>query len=168
MSLAAFRIVTAAQPSEVEQVRALVLEYVDSLGVDLGFQDFAREMSGFPGEYTPPGGCLLLAARGEEPAGCVGLRPLEPGMCEMKRLYVRSRYRGQGMGQQLARAVIAEARALGYAAMRLDTLPSMQAAIGMYRELGFQPIAPYYWNPVEGALFFELRLTEDAPSKPRS
>jgi putative acetyltransferase len=168
VSLAAFRIVTATQPSEVEQVRTLVLEYVDSLGVDLGFQGFAREMSGFPGEYTPPEGGLLLAMRGEEPAGCVGLRPLGPGVCEMKRLYVRPGYRGQGLGQQLARAVIAEARALGYAAMRLDTLPSMQAAIVMYRELGFQPIAPYYWNPVEGALFFELRLTEDASSKPRS
>ncbi len=162
------RIVTATQPAEVEQVRALVLEYAASLGVDLGFQDFAREMSEFPGEYTPPQGRLLLAVSGEEPAGCVGLRPLEPGICEMKRLYVRPRYRGQGLGQQLARAVISEACALSYAAMRLDTLPSMKAAIGMYRELGFQPIAPYYWNPVEGALFFELKLSEDARSKPGS
>lgn len=168
MSHAVLQIVKATQPSEVERVRALVLEYAASLGVDLGFQDFAREMQEFPGEYTPPEGCLLLAMSGEAPAGCVGLRPLEPGVCEMKRLYVRPRYRGQGLGQQLARAVIAEARGLGYAAMRLDTLPSMKAAIGMYRELGFEPIAPYYWNPVEGALFFELKLSEDAPSKPRS
>jgi len=153
-----FRITTATQPSAVEQVKTLVLEYVEGLGLDLGFQDFERELREFPGEYTPPEGRLLLATSGEEPAGCVGLRKLEPGLCEMKRLYVRPRYRGQGLGPQLARAVIAEARALGYAAMRLDTLPSMQAAIGMYRELGFQPIAPYYWNPVEGALFFELKL----------
>lgn len=159
------RIVKATGPSEVERVRALVLEYAASLGVDLGFQDFARELQEFPGEYIPPEGCLLLAMSGEEPAGCVGLRPLEPGVCEMKRLYVRPRYRGQGLGQQLARAVISEARGLSYAAMRLDTLPSMKAAIGMYRELGFQPIAPYYWNPVEGALFFELKLSDEVVFK---
>jgi ribosomal protein S18 acetylase RimI-like enzyme len=153
-----FRITPATQPSEVEQVKALVLEYVEALGLDLGFQDFERELREFPGEYAPPEGRLLLATSEEQPAGCVGLRQLEPGLCEMKRLYVRPQYRGKGLGAQLLRAVIAEARALGYAAMRLDTLPSMQAAIGMYRELGFQPIAPYYWNPVEGALFFELKL----------
>lgn len=157
------RIVKAAQPSEVEQVRTLVLEYAGSLGVDLCFQDFAREMQEFPGEYTPPEGCLLLAMSGEAPAGCVGLRPLGSGVCEMKRLYVRPQYRGQGLGQQLARAIIAEAGELNYAAMRLDTLPSMKAAIGMYRELGFQPIAPYYRNPVEGALFFELKLQAPSP-----
>ena len=168
MSHALPQILEATRPSEVEQVRTLVLEYAGSLGVDLCFQGFEREMREFPGEYTPPEGRLLLAMSGEEPAGCVGLRPMEPGACEMKRLYVRPRYRGQGLGQQLARAVIAEARTLGYAVMRLDTLPSMKAAIGMYRELGFQPIAPYYRNPVEGALFFELKLSEDAPIKPRS
>jgi carbonic anhydrase len=153
-----FRITPATQPPHVEQVKALVLEYVEGLGLDLGFQDFEGELRAFPGEYAPPMGCLLLATSGEEPVGCIGLRPREPGLCEMKRLYVRPRYRGQGLGEQLARAVIAEARALGYAAMRLDTLPSMQAAVGMYRALGFQPIAPYYWNPVEGAMFFELKL----------
>jgi putative acetyltransferase len=158
VSHALLRILEVTRPSEVEQVRALVLEYAGSLGVDLCFQDFAREMREFPGEYIPPEGCLLLAMSGEEPAGCVGLRPLEPGVCEMKRLYVRPQYRGQRLGQHLARAIIAEARELGYVAMRLDTLPSMKAAIGMYRELGFQPIAPYYRNPVEGALFFELKL----------
>jgi carbonic anhydrase len=158
VSRVTFQVITATRSSEVEQVRALVLEYAEALGLDLGFQDFEREMREFPGEYTPPEGCLLLATNGEESAGCAGLRPLEPGICEMKRLYVRPRYRGMGMGEQLARSVITEARSLGYSAMRLDTLPAMQAAIGMYRELGFQPIAPYYWNPVEGALFFELKL----------
>lgn len=152
------RIIPATQPSEVEQVKALVFEYVEGLGLDLSFQDIEAELREFPGEYAPPAGCLLLAMREEAPAGCVGLRPLEPGVCEMKRLYVQSRYRGHGLGVQLARAIIAEARAMGYSAMRLDTLPSMTAAIGMYRELGFQPIAPYYRNPIEGALFFELKL----------
>lgn len=139
-------------------MKALVLEYVEGLGLDLSFQDIEEELREFPGEYAPPEGRLLLATSGEEAAGCVGLRPLEPGVCEMKRLYVQSRYRGHGLGVQLARAIIAEARAMGYAAMRLDTLSSMTAAICMYRELGFQPIAPYYRNPIEGALFFELKL----------
>lgn len=152
------RIIPATRPSEVEQVKALVVEYVEGLGLDLGFQDIEAELSEFPGEYAPPEGRLLLAMSGEEAAGCVGLRPLEPGLCEMKRLYVRTGYRGHGVGAQLARAVIREAHELGYAAMRLDTLPSMKAAIGMYRELGFQPIEPYYRNPIEGALFFELKL----------
>lgn len=152
------RIIPATRPSEVAQVKALVAEYVEGLGLDLGFQDIEAELSEFPGEYAPPEGQLLLAMSGEEAAGCVGLRPLEPGVCEMKRLYVRADYRGHGVGVQLARAVIREARELGYAAMRLDTLPSMKAAIGMYRELGFQLIEPYYRNPIEGALFFELKL----------
>jgi putative acetyltransferase len=152
------RIIPATQPSEVEQVKALVVEYVEGLGLDLGFQDIEAELREFPGEYSPPEGRLLLAMSDEEAAGCIGLRPLEPGVCEMKRLYVRPGYRGHGLGAQLARAVITEARAMGYSAMRLDTLPSMTAAIGMYRELGFQPIEPYYRNPISGALFFELKL----------
>jgi carbonic anhydrase len=155
---APFQITPAVHASEIEQARTLVLEYVEELGIDLGFQGFTREMREFPGAYAPPEGRLLLATSGGEPAGCVGLRKLEPGVCEMKRLYVRPRHRGHGLGQQLARAVIAEARALGYSAMRLDTLASMHAATAMYRGLGFQPTAPYYVNPLEGTLYFELKL----------
>lgn len=113
----------ATEPEHVEQARALVLEYVESLGIDLDFQDFESEMREFPGDYAPPEGCLLLAVDARGPAGCVGLRKLEPGICEMKRLYVRPRSRGQGLGQVLAETVIGEAR-----------------------------------NPLEGALFFELKL----------
>jgi putative acetyltransferase len=153
-----FQVVAATQPSQVEQVRTLVLEYVEHLGIDLDFQDFEREIREFPGDYAPPGGHLFLATCEQELAGCVGLRQWEPGICEMKRLYVRSRYRGHGLGQRLAQAAIHEARALGYVAMRLDTLPNMQSAIVLYRALGFQPTAPYYRNPIEGALFFELKL----------
>jgi carbonic anhydrase len=142
----------------VEQARALVLEYVDWLGIDLNFQDLESEMREFPGDYAPPDGCLLLAVDEQGPAGCVGLRKLEPGICEMKRLYVQPRCRGQGLGQRLAQAIIDEARALGYAAMRLDTLSTMHPAIALYRGLGFQPTAPYYRNPLEGALYFELKL----------
>jgi putative acetyltransferase len=152
------QILSATGREQVEQVKALVLEYVKSLGIDLDFQDFEAEMREFPGDYAPPDGSLLLAVDAQGPAGCVGLRKLEPGICEMKRLYVRPRCRGLGLGQLLARAVIAEARALGYTAMQLDTLSTMHSAIGLYRELGFQPTAPYYRNPLEGALFFELKL----------
>ncbi|MDY7226318.1 GNAT family N-acetyltransferase [Hyalangium rubrum] len=152
------RILPALQPEQVEQARTLVLEYVNGLGIDLDFQDFEQEMREFPSDYAPPDGCLLLAMDAQGPAGCVGLRKLEPGICEMKRLYVRPRCRGQGLGQRLAQAVIEEARVLGYSAMRLDTLSTMHSAIGTYRGLGFQPIAAYYRNPIEGALFFELKL----------
>ncbi len=152
------QILPATPPEQVEQVRALVLEYVAWLGIDLDFQDFEAEMREFPGDYAPPEGCLLLAEDAQGPAGCVGLRKLEPGICEMKRLYVRPRCRGQGLGQRLAQAVIREARALGYRAMRLDTLSTMHSAIALYQGLGFQPTAPYYRNPLRGALFFELKL----------
>jgi putative acetyltransferase len=152
------RIVPVTQPEQVEQARALVLEYVSSLGIDLDFQDFEAEMREFPGDYAPPDGCLLLAVDEQGPAGCVGLRKLKPGICEMKRLYIRPRCRGQGLGQRLAQAIIQEARALGYQTMRLDTLATMHPAIALYRGLGFLPTAPYYRNPLEGALFFELKL----------
>ncbi len=158
MTKGSFQLRPATGREQVVQARELVLEYVKGLGIDLDFQDFETEMREFPGDYAPPDGCLLLAEDAQGAAGCVGLRQLEPGICEMKRLYVRPRYRGQGLGQLLAQAVIAEARRLGYTAMRLDTLSTMGAAIGLYRELGFQPTAPYYRNPLEGALFFELKL----------
>jgi len=153
-----FQVLPATEPERVEQTKALVLEYVESLGIDLDFQDFEAEMREFPGDYAPPDGSLLLAVDAQGPAGCVGLRKLEPGICEMKRLYVRPRCRGQGLGQLLAQAIIEEARALSYTAMRLDTLSTMHPAIGLYRELGFEPTVPYYRNPLEGALFFELKL----------
>ncbi len=145
------------EPDLVE-VRALFREYVDSLGIDLSFQDFERELAGLPGDYVPPAGALLIARVREGVAGCVALRPLGEGACEMKRLYARPAFRGQGVGRALARAVIAEARRLGYARMRLDTLPSMGAAIALYRSLGFREIGPYRHNPVPGSLFMQLDL----------
>ena len=150
-------LVTVQTPELVAQARELFLEYRDGLGTDLCFQGFDREVADLPGDYAPPGGRLFLAQVGERFAGCVGLRPLpEPFTCEMKRLFVRPDFRGMGLGRHLAGAAIAAARVIGYERMRLDTLPSMQAAIAMYEQLGFRDIAPYRDNPVQGARYMEL------------
>jgi len=152
-------IARSTDPGELPTIRDLFREYVDSLGVDLGFQDFERELADLPGKYAPPSGCLLLATVDGRPAGCAALRPLADGVCEMKRLYVRPPCRGGGLGRALAERVVQEARVLGYDRIRLDTIaPLMGAAVAMYRSLGFEPIPPYCDNPLPGALFLELRL----------
>ncbi len=153
-----FRVRRAQGGEDLEHVRALFLEYARSLEFDLCFQDFDSELAGLPGEYAEPRGCVLLAVDGDDLLGCVALRPLEPGACEMKRLYVRPQHRGRGIGKFLAKTIIHAGRERGYRTMRLDTVPSMADAIALYRSLGFRPIAPYRENPVPGALFFELPL----------
>lgn len=146
-------------PEDLPVVRALLEEYAASLGFDLSFQDFDRELAGLPGYYAPPSGAILVAEQGGAPAGIVALRALTPpAVCEMKRLYVRPAARGHGLGRRLAEAIVAEALARGYERMRLDTVPAMGEAIGLYRSLGFRTIEPYRLNPVPGALFFERAL----------
>lgn len=139
-------------------VRELFREYQAFLGVDLCFQDFERELASLPGSYAPPAGALLLAMANDAVAGCVGLRPLSDGACEMKRMYVRPAFRGLGLGRALADAVVAAAVEAGYRSMRLDTLETLHTAIDMYRSMGFAPIEPYYHNPLPGVLYLEKAL----------
>lgn len=152
------RIEAVRGAASVQLAAELIQEYAQGLGFPLDFQDFDREIKTLPGDYAPPRGELLLAWVGSAAAGCVGLRPLEVEVCEMKRLYVREKYRGQHVGRELARTIVARARALRYRCMRLDTVPSMKTAQALYREMGFVEIPPYRFNPIPGALFFELSL----------
>jgi putative acetyltransferase len=152
------KIVDAHGSEHTPVVRALFEEYAAALGVDLAFQDFDRELDELPGEYAPPGGRLLLALDGEDPAGCVGLRPFEPGVCEMKRLYVRPAHRSTGLGRRLAEAIVQAGCDAGYERMRLDTLPTMEDARALYRSLGFVEIEAYRPNPIHGTTYFELAL----------
>jgi ribosomal protein S18 acetylase RimI-like enzyme len=151
-------IVEARFPADVATVRTLFLAYGESLDFDLCFQGFESELATLPGAYAAPGGRVLLARDGAVVAGCVAVRPLEAGVCEMKRLFVTPMYRGRGVGRRLTEHIVAVARELGYARMRLDTVPEMTAAIALYRALGFREIGPYCENPIEGALYFELDL----------
>jgi putative acetyltransferase len=149
----------AGSADDLAAARRLFRAYADWLAVDLGFQDFERELATLPGAYAPPQGRLLLARVGGEAAGCVALRPLEPGICEMKRLWVEPGFAGFGLGRELAVAIIDAARAAGYARMRLDTMPArMPAAQHLYGTLGFVEIAPYYHSPLDGVVMLELEL----------
>jgi GNAT superfamily N-acetyltransferase len=151
-------IVHACSGRDIAGARALIREYAASLGVSLEFQDFSRELAGLPGEYAPPSGRLLVARIDGEDAGCVALRRLDEGACEMKRLYVRPAHQGRGLGRRLAEALIDEARQAGYTVMKLDTLAPMRAAMTLYEALGFRDTPPYRYNPIAGSRFLELRL----------
>ena len=158
---AMIQLVPADIPEKIEKAREIFRLYARSLDFDLSFQGFAAELAGLPGDYAPPAGRLFLALDKDETAGCVALRKIGDGVCEMKRLFVAPGQRGRGIGRALAAAIIREAKNLGYKRMRLDTVPSMVSAIGLYRSLGFEEIPPYCYNPVPGTKFFELRLGQE-------
>jgi putative acetyltransferase len=152
-------LVQAGSTAHIAEARELFLEYAQSLGFSLCFQNFDKELAELPGDYAPPEGRLLLAECEGQLAACVALHKLEPGTCEMKRLYLRPQFRGKGLGRALAERIIAEARQIGYQRMRLDTVePVMKDAVVLYRRLGFTEIAPYCPNPIAGALYMELKL----------
>ncbi len=148
----------AEEGADLHTAHDLFLEYAGSLSFGLEFQDFDAELESLPGAYAPPSGRILLAWVDGQPAGCVALRRIDGEHCEMKRMYVRPAYRGLGLGRGLA-----EARAIGYRFMRLDTVPGMDAALALYYSLGFAPILPYRHNPIPGAIFLEARLDPVAP-----
>ena len=154
------QIIDAHSQEHLEAIRELFTEYSHSLDIDLCFQGFTQELAELPGRYATPEGRLLLILEGATISGCVALRKIGDGTCEMKRLYVRPGFRRRGAGRLLATAIIEVAREIGYHRMRLDTLPSMHKAIALYRSLGFQPIHPYYENPSVGTIFMELDLNE--------
>jgi GNAT superfamily N-acetyltransferase len=151
--------IRAAVPGDLDEIRLMLREYAAWLEVDLCFQNFEQELAGLPGEYAPPGGRLLMA----EGAGCVALRAIDVETCEMKRLYVRPEHRGSGLGRRLIAAIIEEARGIGYARMRLDTMPKMDSAQRLYASFGFRDIEAYRYNPEPGARFLELVLVGTSP-----
>lgn len=158
------QLVEAHTEPMLTEARALLTAYAAGLGIDLGFQRFEDELATLPGAYTPPDGCLLIATWDRWVAGCVAVRPLEAGIAEMKRLYVRPAFRRYGIGRALAEAAIDAARRSGYERMRLDTLATMREAHGLYASMGFRNIAPYCHNPTPGAIFMELELELNGPA----
>lgn len=155
---ASYRIERAADSEQLAAVRALFLEFSQSLDFNLNFQDFEAELANLPGKYAPPSGELLLASSGDTPAGCIAMRSLDDTTCEMKRLWVRPDFRKTGLGRTLAKQIIQVAKGLGYQMMKLDTVAAMKPAIQLYHSLGFVETAPYTFNPLPHALYFELRL----------
>jgi ribosomal protein S18 acetylase RimI-like enzyme len=151
-------LVAVAQPEQIQVAQELFREYAQAIGVDLEYQGFAAELSGLPAPYAPPDGLLLLAQINGQTGGCVAMRRLGPHIAEMKRLYVRSQHRGLRIGERLVDAVIDSARRSNYQALRLDTLPSMASAQGLYRKLGFVEIAAYNNTHLPETRFYELKL----------
>ena len=151
-------IIPAETPEQLDCVRELFGQYAESLGVDLCFQEFEGELASLPGKYAPPDGRLMLATEGGQAAGCVAIRRIDDDVCEMKRLYVRPEFRSSGLGRLLAREMISQAAETGYATMRLDTLDRLAEAMSLYESLGFRQTEPYYDNPLDGVVYWELSL----------
>jgi ribosomal protein S18 acetylase RimI-like enzyme len=162
MPVPEIRVQEAETPALLEAVQALFIEYQQSLGIDLGFQNFVAEVDGLPGEYKTPGGALLVALVDGQPGGCGAFRPLPdvdyPNACEMKRLFVKPAFRRYGLGRQLAQQLMDLATRAGYSTLLLDTLDDMEAARGLYQTLGFEEVPPFYFNPLPGAHYLKVDL----------
>lgn len=152
------KIIEATSPHQIKIAAELFREYQQFLDVDLCFQGFEAELATLPGKYADPYGSILLAEHNGEIAGCVAVRLLEDDICEMKRLYVKDEYQGLSLGRKLTEAIINKAKDLGYKKMQLDTLQRLDRAIGLYEKLGFKQIKPYYANPLNEVVYWELEL----------
>lgn len=148
----------ASSPADYQIASQLFREYANSLEVDLCFQGFEQELLTIAQQYAPPSGALLLAVLDDEVVGCTAVRLYQPGIAELKRMYVQPGSRRQGISKQLLLQALQQAASLGYHSIRLDSLPSMQPAIALYRAHGFEDIPPYRDNPVEGTVYLEKRL----------
>jgi len=151
-------IAEAKTRNEISSAEALIREYATSLGIDLGFQSFEKEMAEFPGAYAGPDGRILIAIEDGDAVGVVGLRRLSGKVCELKRMYVRPKFRGKGIARKLAKRAIVVAQDIGYSRMRLDTLSRLKEAVLLYDSLGFKKVRPYTVNPHEDAIYMELKL----------
>ena len=143
---------------ELEEVKNIFIEYSEFLQVDLCFQDFEKELQTLHEVYSPPKGCIILAKQNDKTVGCVALKPIGDGVCEMKRLYVRPEARGEGLGRKLVKELIRFAQKSSYQSMKLDTVAKLKKAIDLYRSLGFTETIPYVYNPLDDVLYFELKL----------
>jgi putative acetyltransferase len=152
------KLIDVETEEHLEIIRELFREYENFLGFHLCFQEFEKEMEGLPGKYAPPEGRLIIAEYDSEVAGCIALKKIGEGICEMKRLYVRPKFRGKKIGRVLAEKIIAEAKAIGYKKMRLDTLKRLKEALSLYRSMGFREIGSYVFNPLEDVVYMERDL----------
>ena len=156
----------AESAADLTEARDLFREYAQTIGFGLDFQGFDDEIADLEHAYAPPRACILIARWHSVPVGCAALRPLAGSTCEMKRMFVRPRLRGLGIGRSLLSVAQAAAREMGYVKMRLDTVPGMRQAISLYRSAGFTEISAYRFNPISGALFMELDLAAGHAAKP--
>lgn len=147
-----------AGAADIPEVRAMLKEYVDWIGLDLAFQEIDAELDGLPGEYAPPRGALFVAIDGPRYLAMIALRPIDGPVGEMKRLYVRPDARGRGLARQLITRLCDEAKRLGYSELRLDTLPMMGDAQALYEAYGFVDIEPYYETPIAGTRFMSKKI----------
>ena len=153
-----FEYITVKTDDEYAAAAVLFKEYADSLDIDLSFQHFDRELAGLKSMYAPPLGGIILCRINSDFVGSIAIRPQEPGIAEIKRMYVKPLFRGRGTGEILLQRIIRLAKEYGYEKIRLDTLNTMTPAMNLYKKHGFTEVPPYYFNPEKTAVYFEKEL----------